>query len=57
MSPTRKARPVSPAVEKRKPLVTRHELDPARRELAFLVVGGIALVEGIALILLVRKKK
>jgi hypothetical protein len=57
MSPTRKARPVSPGVAKGKPLEARHEVGPAQREqLAFLIVGGIALIEGIALILLARRK-
>jgi hypothetical protein len=56
MSPTRKARPLSPGVAKSKPMEARPEAGPAQMELAFLIVGGIALVEGIALILLARRK-
>lgn len=56
MSPARKARSVSPGVAKKTPVEARPEARPAQRELAFLIVGGIALIEGIALILLARRK-
>jgi hypothetical protein len=57
MSPVKKAQPVSPGVARRKPVGAKPEAGLAQRELALLMVGGIALVEGIALVLLARRKK
>jgi hypothetical protein len=58
MSPTKKARPVSPAGAKRKPVATSHEREPTPRDLGSPIVGGIALlVAGIALILAIRGRK
>jgi hypothetical protein len=57
MPQTVKARPISLGVAKRKPLKAKQEVGPAQWELVFLIVGGIALIEGIALLLLVHRKK
>ena len=56
MSPTAKARPAPAEVPKKKPLESRREVEPGQSELAFLIVGGIALMESFALILLARRK-
>jgi hypothetical protein len=56
MSPTAKARTASTVGARKKPLEASRESGPAQRELEFLIIGGIALVEGIALILLARRK-
>ena len=56
MSPTAKARPAPAEVPKKKPLESRREVAPGQSELAFLIVGGIALMESFALILLARRK-
>jgi len=56
MSPARKARPVPPAAVGKRPLEAGQDAGTAQKDLAFLIVGGIALFEGIALILLARRK-
>jgi len=56
MPPKTKARPVQPGAAKSKPREAGYGAGLAERDLAFLIVGGLALVEGIALILLARRK-
>ena len=57
MSPTKKVQPVPAGVAKSKPIEAKHDMGPAQSELAFLLVGVIALVEGFALVLLARRAK
>jgi hypothetical protein len=57
MSPTKKGRPVAAGLAKSKPPEARHDLTQGQSELAFLLVGGIALMEGLALVLLARRAK
>jgi hypothetical protein len=57
MSPAKKARPAPPEAARKTPAGAKPETESARRELAFLVVGGVALLEGLALILLARSRK
>ena len=57
MSPAKKAQPVPATVAKIKPIEARHDMAPAQSDLAFLLVGGIALMEGLALVLLARRAK
>jgi hypothetical protein len=57
MSPVKKARPAPPDAVRKMPSGAKPETGSAQRELAFLIVGGIALMEGLALILLARSRK
>jgi hypothetical protein len=57
MSPAKKARPVPPNTARKTPPEAKPETGSAQRDLAFLIVGGIALLEGLALILLARGRK
>jgi hypothetical protein len=57
MSPAKKVPPVSSGVAKSRPLEARHEMGSVQSELAFLLVGGIALFEGLALVLLALRAK
>jgi hypothetical protein len=57
MSPAKKARPVPPDPVRKTPAGARPETGSAQRDLAFLIIGGIALLEGLALILLARGRK
>jgi hypothetical protein len=57
MSPAKKTRPALPDAARKTPSGARPEAGSTQREMAFLIVGGIALMEGLALILLARRRK
>ena len=56
MSPAKKASTVSPRPPKPKALAAEAAGGGAQKDLAIFIVGGIALLEALALILLARSK-
>jgi hypothetical protein len=56
MSPAKKASPVPPRPAKPTALAAEAAGGGTQKDLAFLIVGVIALLEGLALILLARSK-
>jgi hypothetical protein len=57
MSPAKKVQPVPAGLAKIKPLEARHDMGQVQSDLSFLLMGGIALMEGLALVLLARRAK